>query len=173
VPPLGKVGAVNAMAVRILITGGTFDKRYDELKGVLSFTESNLPDILRQSRVTEKVELEVNRLVDSLEMGDEERRSVLDACARAREDRIVITHGTDRMVETARLLGTAALPKIIVLTGAMVPYSVAGSDALFNLGCAFAAVSLLPVGVYVVMNGRAFRWDHVRKNYEKGVFEEL
>jgi L-asparaginase len=160
------------MAIRVIITGGTFDKRYDELKGVLTFKDSHLPDILRQARVTEPVELEINQLIDSLEMGDEGRKSVLDACTRAPEDRIVVTHGTDRMVETARLLGAAALPKTIVLTGAMVPYSVAGSDALFNLGCAFGAAGLLPHGVYVVMNGRAFSWDRVRKNFDKGVFEE-
>lgn len=160
------------MAIRVIITGGTFDKRYDELKGVLTFKDSSLPEILRQARVTEPVELEINQLIDSLEMGDEGRKSILDACARAPEEKIVITHGTDRMVETARLLGSAALAKTVVLTGAMVPYSVAGSDALFNLGCAFGAVGLLSPGVYVVMNGRAFPWDRVRKNFDKGVFEE-
>lgn len=160
------------MAIRIIITGGTFDKRYDELKGVLTFKDSHLPDILRQARVTEGVELEINQLIDSLEMGEEGRQSILDACLRAPEDRIIITHGTDRMVETARLLGASSLPKTIVLTGAMVPYSVAGSDALFNLGCAFGVVGLLPAGVYVVMNGRSFPWDRVRKNFSKGVFEE-
>lgn len=161
------------MALRIIITGGTFDKRYDELKGVLTFKDSNLPEILKQARVTESVELEINQLVDSLEMGEEGRRSILEACSRAKEDRIVITHGTDRMVETARVLGPAGLPKTIVLTGAMVPYSVSGSDALFNLGAAVAAAGLLPQGVWVVMNGRAFAWDRVRKNYDKGVFEEM
>lgn len=160
------------MAIRIIITGGTFDKHYDELKGVLAFKDSHLPDIIRQVRVTVPVELEINQLVDSLDMGDEHRRSVLEACGRAPEEHIVITHGTDRMAETARLLGPADLPKTIVLTGAMVPYSVAGSDALFNLGCAVQAVQLLPRGVWVVMNGRAFRWDRVRKNFEKGVFED-
>ena len=148
------------MAIRIIITGGTFDKRYDELKGVLNFKDSHLPDILRQVRITERVELEINQLVDSLEMGDESRNSILEACRRSAEDRIVITHGTDRMVETAKVLGAAGLDKTIVLTGAMVPYSVAGSDALFNLGSAFQAVQLLP-------------WNGVKKNYEKGVFETL
>lgn len=160
------------MALRIIITGGTFDKRYDELKGVLTFKDSHLPDILRQVRLTEPVELEMNQLVDSLEMGESGRLSILEACRRAVEDRIVITHGTDRMAETARLLGPAALEKTIVLTGAMVPYSISGSDALFNLGAAIAASGLLPRGVWIVMNGRAFAWDKVRKNFEKGVFEE-
>jgi len=158
-------------AVRIIITGGTFDKRYDELKGVLSFKDSHLPDIIRQARVTVPVELEINQLVDSLEMGDEGRLSILEACRRAAECRVLITHGTDRMVETAKVLGPAGLDKTIVLTGAMVPYSVSSSDSLFNLGCAFAAVQLLPAGVYVVMNGQVFPWDRVRKNYEKGEFE--
>ncbi len=161
------------MPLRIIITGGTFDKQYDELKGVLTFKDSHLPDIVKQVRLTEPVELEINQLVDSLEMGEAGRLSILEACRRAPEDRIVITHGTDRMVETARLLGPAGLGKTIVLTGAMVPYSVSGSDALFNLGAAVAASSLLPPGVFVVMNGRAFAWDNVRKNYDKGVFEAL
>lgn len=160
------------MALRIIITGGTFDKRYDELKGVLTFRDSHLPDIIKQVRITEPVELEINQLVDSLEMGDEGRLSILAACSRAPEDRIVITHGTDRMVETARLLGPAGLDKTIVLTGAMVPYSVSGSDALFNLGAAVVAAGLLPKGVWVVMNGLTFAWDRVRKNFEAGVFEE-
>ena len=161
------------MAIRIIITGGTFDKQYDALKGVMTFKDTHLPDIIRQVRLTESVELEINQLVDSLDMGDEARQSVLAACSRAVEDKIVITHGTDRMVETARVLGPAGLGKTIVLTGAMVPYSVSYSDALFNLGAAVAAVGLLPKGVWVVMNGRAFAWDKARKNLEKGVFEEI
>lgn len=161
------------MALRIIITGGTFDKRYDELKGVLSFKDSHLPDIIKQVRLTEPAELEINQLVDSLEMDEAGRQRILEACRRAAEDRIVITHGTDRMVETAKLLGPADLDKTIVLTGAMVPYSVSGSDALFNLGAAVAASTLLPKGVWVAMNGRVFPWNHVRKNYEKGVFEEI
>lgn len=159
--------------IRILITGGTFDKHYDELKGVLTFKNSHLPDIIKQVRITIPVELEINQLVDSLEMGDQDRQNILSACTRAPEDKIIITHGTDRMVDTAKVLGPASLNKTIVLTGAMVPYSVAGSDALFNLGCAFTAVQLLTPGVYITMNGRVFSWNGVRKNYEKGVFEAL
>jgi len=159
--------------IRILITGGTFDKHYDELKGVLTFKNSHLPDIIKQVRITVPVELELHQLVDSLEMGDQDRQNILDACKRAAEDKIIITHGTDRMVDTAKVLGPVGLNKTIVLTGAMVPYSVAGSDALFNLGCAFTAVQLLPPGVFITMNGRVFPWDKVRKNYEKGVFETI
>ncbi len=161
------------MAIRIIITGGTFDKHYDELKGVLSFKNSHLPDIIRQVRITVPVELELNQLIDSLEMGDENRKNILEACRRAPEKHVIITHGTDRMVETAKVLGQAKLDKTIVLTGAMVPYSVSGSDALFNLGCAFTAVQLLKPGVYVTMNGRVFPWDGVRKDFEKGIFTEL
>ncbi|AEJ19103.1 asparaginase domain-containing protein [Gracilinema caldarium] len=159
--------------IRILITGGTFDKHYDELKGVLTFKNSHLPDIIKQVRITVPVELEILQLVDSLEMGDQDRQNILAACRKTPEDRIVITHGTDRMVDTAKVLGPASLNKTIVLTGAMIPYSVAGSDSLFNLGCAFTAVQLLSPGVYITMNGRVFPWDKVRKNYEKGVFEGL
>ncbi len=158
--------------IRVIVTGGTFDKHYDELRGELTFKESHLPEILRLTRVTVPVEIELNQLIDSLQMQDENRRSVLDACSRAPESRIVVTHGTDTMAETAAILGPARLAKTVVLTGAMIPYKVQGSDALFNFGTAFSAVQLLPHGVYIVMNGRVFDWDRVRKNREKGVFEE-
>jgi L-asparaginase len=159
--------------LRIIITGGTFDKHYDEIKGVLSFKESHLPEIRKTLRLAYPLELEVNQLVDSLDMGTEERLKVLESCKRAREPRIVITHGTDTMAETARVLGEAGLDKTIVLTGAMVPYAFDGSDALFNLGCAVMASQVLSPGVYIAMNGRALPWDRVRKNRELGVFEEI
>jgi L-asparaginase len=158
--------------IRVIVTGGTFDKAYDAIKGELTFKESHLPEILAQIRVTVPVEIEQNQLIDSLQMQDENRRSVLVACERAEEDRIVITHGTDTMDKTAQLLGPARLPKTIVLTGAMVPFQVQGSDALFNFGTAFAAAQLLPAGVYIAMNGRVFDWDKVRKDRSIGVFEE-
>jgi L-asparaginase len=158
--------------IRVIVTGGTFDKAYDAIKGELTFQESHLPEILERIRVTVPVEIELNQLIDSLQMQDENRRSVLVACQRAVEERIVITHGTDTMDQTARLLGPSGLGKTIVLTGAMVPYQVQGSDALFNFGTAFAAVQLLPAGVYVAMNGRVFEWDKVRKDRSIGIFEE-
>jgi len=158
--------------IRIIVTGGTFDKAYDEIRGELTFKESHLPEILKLTRVTVPVEIEQNQLIDSLQMQDENRRSVLTACEKAAESRIVVTHGTDTMAETARLIGNTRLAKTIVLTGAMVPYQVQGSDALFNLGTAFSAVQLLPQGVYIVMNGRVFQWDHVRKDRSRGIFEE-
>ena len=159
--------------IRVIITGGTFDKHYDAIKGVLTFNDTHLPEIIRQARITVPVELELNQLIDSLEMQEENRLKVLASCRKASEEMIVVTHGTDTMAETARVLGEADLGKRIVLTGAMVPYSVSGSDALFNLGTAFMAVQLLPPGVYICMNGRVFPWDKVRKNRAAGEFENL
>lgn len=159
------------MAVRIIITGGTFDKHYDELQGELTFKDTHLPEILKQCRLTLPVELEINQLTDSLDMQMSNRLSILESCGRAPEDRIVIIHGTDTMTETARVLGEADIAKTIVLTGAMVPYAVVNSDAVFNLGCALTAVQLVDRDVYVAMNGMVFRWDNVRKNRERGIFE--
>jgi L-asparaginase len=158
--------------IRIIITGGTFDKHYDEIRGSLTFKDTHLPEILKFVRVTVPVEVELNQLIDSLDMLTANRLQVLESCRRADEERIVITHGTDTMVETAAVLGDAALPKTIVLTGAMVPYIFNNSDAVFNLGCALTAVQLMPPGVYIAMNGTVFPWSNVRKNKAKGVFEE-
>jgi L-asparaginase len=160
-------------SIRVIVTGGTFDKHYDEIRGELTFKDSHLPEILKLTRVTVPVEIELNQLIDSLQMQDANRSSVLEACRKAAEQRIIITHGTDTMTLTAGLLGPAGLGKTIVLTGAMIPYKIQGSDALFNFGTAFAAVQLLAPGVWIVMNGRAFAWDKVRKNREIGVFQEI
>ncbi len=164
---------MNDDPVRLIITGGTFDKHYDEIKGELTFKDSHLPDIIKRVRITSPVELQIVQLIDSLQMTDEHRARILDVCRAAPESRIVITHGTDRMPETAKLLGPAALDKTVVLTGAMVPFQFSGSDALFNLGSAFMAARLLPPGVYIAMNGRAYAWDDVRKDFERGVFRPL
>ena len=160
------------MTIRIIITGGTFDKHYDEIRGSLTFKDSHLPEILKFVRCTVPIEVELNQLIDSLDMHTSNRLRVLESCRRASEERIVITHGTDTMVETAAVLGEAGLAKTVILTGAMVPYIFNNSDAVFNLGCALTAVQLLPHGVYIAMNGRVFGWDKVRKNRELGVFEE-
>jgi L-asparaginase len=159
------------VAIRIIITGGTFDKHYDEIRGSLTFKDSHLPEILKFVRCSVPIELELNQLIDSLDMRTSNRLQVLESCRRASEERIVITHGTDTMVETAEVLGRAALAKTIVLTGAMVPYIFSNSDAVFNLGCAITAVQLLPRGVFIAMNGMVFPWDKVRKNRDQGVFE--
>ena len=164
---------MNPESIRLIVTGGTFDKYYDEIKGELTFKESHVPEILKRARVTVPVNVELNQLIDSLQMQDENRMSVLSSCRRSGEKRIIITHGTDTMTTTASLLGQSLLPKTIVLTGAMIPYKVLDSDALFNFGTAFSAVQLLPEGVYIVMNGRVFAWDNVRKNKILGVFEEM
>ena len=166
------------MTLRIIITGGTFDKRYDAIRGQLNFKDTHLPDIIEQVRVRLAVALELNQMVDSLDMQDDNRQCILRACCAASEGQIVITHGTDTMVETATVLGeafcagdAALAGKRIVLTGAMGPYSVSGSDALFNLGSAIMAAQLLPPGVYIAMNGRCFTWRNVRKNRVLGEFE--
>jgi L-asparaginase len=158
-------------AVRIIVTGGTFDKQYDAIKGELTFKDTHLPAILAQARVTLPVEIEINQLIDSLHMTDEHRARVLEACRAAPERSLVVIHGTDTMAETARVVGAAGLAKTIVFTGAMIPYSVQGSDALFNLGFALATAQALPPGAYVAMNGRVFSWDKVRKDRAGGTFE--
>jgi L-asparaginase len=159
-----------ALAIRIIITGGTFDKDYDELSGELTFRDTHLPQILETVRLTVPVELEINQLTDSRDMDDDQRHRVVEACACAPERRVIVTHGTDTMTLTAQLLLDARLDKTVVLTGAMVPYSVLGSDAVFNLGCAMTAVQLAPPGVYVVMNGEVFPAGSVRKDGTRGVF---
>jgi L-asparaginase len=159
--------------IRVLVTGGTFDKQYDELTGTLFFRETHLPEMLRLGRCRVPVTVETVMLIDSLQMGHEHRRQVLDRCRTCDESHLVVTHGTDTMVETAAVLGAAGLEKTIVLTGAMVPYAFGSSDGLFNLGSALSFVQVLPPGVYVAMNGTHFRWDNVRKNREAGIFEAL
>ena len=159
------------MSIRIVVTGGTFDKKYDEIEGVLTFKETQLPKILQQVRVTVPIACETSQLIDSLHMTADDRLRILSACQKAPETNIIVTHGTDTMVQTARVLGEAQLDKTIVLTGAMIPYSVFSSDALFNLGCSVGAVQLLSMGVYIVMNGRIFTWDNVQKDRRQGVFE--
>ena len=158
--------------IRILVTGGTFDKEYDEVGGRLFFKDTHVPEMLDKGRSRVETTIETLMMIDSLDMTEADRARIVAACARSPEDRIVITHGTDTMVDTARALAAANLAgKTIVLTGAMVPYAFGSSDGLFNLGSALSFVQLLPPGVYVAMNGQHFRWDAVRKNRETGVFE--
>ncbi|MCK5145407.1 asparaginase [bacterium] len=156
--------------IRLIITGGTFDKKYDPLKGELTFKETHLPQILEQVNITIPIEFEINQLKDSLDMQDECRAHILKACKSADERQIVITHGTDTMENTAAVLGQARLNKSIVLTGAMVPFSVSGSDAMFNLGFALAAVQQAPAGVFIAMNGRILPWNDVTKDKARGRF---
>jgi L-asparaginase len=157
--------------IRVLITGGTFDKEYDELKGQLYFNATHLPEMLRLGRCRVPVEAETVMLVDSLHMTDADRARIAETCRNSPEARIVITHGTDTMVETAAVIAAGAPGKTIVLTGAMVPYAFGSSDGLFNLGSAISYVQALPPGVYIAMNGTHFNWDNVRKNRDTGVFK--
>lgn len=157
--------------IAIFVTGGTFDKTYDEIGGRLAFTETHLPEMLRLGRSRVEVSIRTLMMIDSLDMTAADRAVVVAACAGAPEDRIVVTHGTDTMVETAAALASGVTGKTVVLTGAMVPYAFGSSDGLFNLGSALSFAQVLPPGVYVAMNGRAFPWDQVRKNRSAGVFE--
>ena len=164
------VSTITAAPLRIIVTGGTFDKHYDEIRGELTFKDSHLPAILKQARVTAPIVLEINQLIDSLHMQEVNRQHILASCQAAPEMHVVVVHGTDTMALTARMLGAAALNKTVVLTGAMVPYAVMGSDSLFNLGYACAVAQILTPGVYIAMNGQVFPWDHVRKETAAGVF---
>jgi len=162
------------MAVKILITGGTFDKEYNELNGNLQFKNTLMPELLRLGRCRLDIHIETLMLVDSLEMTQEHRKLIADSCKSCDENKIVITHGTDTICETARYLAGSALgTKCIVLTGAMIPIRFGSSDGLFNLGASLAYVQTLPAGVYIAMNGRFFDWNNVRKNKETGFFETL
>jgi L-asparaginase len=161
------------MTIRIFVTGGTFDKEYNELNGALFFKDTHLPEMLKLGRCKVHVDVKTLMLVDSLEMTDADRQTIVNHCKDAKEDKIVITHGTDTMDRTANSLGKADIPKTIVLTGAMVPYKFGSSDGLFNLGSAMAFVQTLSHGVYVAMNGRYFRWDNVKKNKETGEFQDI
>ena len=163
-------------AIRIFVTGGTFDKEYNELTGSLEFKDTHLPEMLRLGRCRIDVSIRALMMIDSLDMTDADRALIVEQCQQASESRIVVTHGTDTMVETAAALAAAVPPasgKTIVLTGAMIPYAFGSSDGLFNLGSALSFAQTLPAGVYLAMNGRYFQWDRVRKNTETGVFESV
>lgn len=161
------------MAIRIFITGGTFDKEYNELNGELYFKDTHLNTLLEMGRSKVQVAIRTLMMVDSLAMTDEDRELIAYQCNQCEENKIVITHGTDTMSETAKILAQKVSNKTIILTGAMIPIKFGSSDGLFNLGSALAFVQTLPAGVYVAMNGRYFNWDNVRKNKQTGVFEEI
>ena len=160
------------MRIRVLVTGGTFDKQYDELTGRLFFRDTHVPEMLGRGRCRLDVTVETAMMVDSLDLDDSGRQAIVARCRASDERAVVITHGTDTMVETARALADADLgDRTIVLTGAMVPYAFGSSDGLFNLGSALSFAQVLPPGVYIAMNGQYFVWDRVRKNREDGIFE--
>lgn len=161
------------MAIKLFVTGGTFDKEYNELNGTLFFKDTHIHEILNLGRARIDIRVRTLMMIDSLEMTDSDRQLILESCRHCDEDQLVITHGTDTMTDTAAFIAQAQIPKTIVLTGAMIPYKFGSSDGLFNLGSALAFAQTLPHGVYVAMNGRYFHWNNCRKNRESGGFEEL
>src|SRR6476620_887356 len=161
------------MAIRIFITGGTFDKEYNEITGELFFKDTHMTELLRMGRCKLSVQIRTLMMIDSLDMTETDRNLIAENCIKASEDKIVITHGTDTLANTAKVLAEKVRNKTVVLTGAMIPIKFGSSDGLFNLGSALAFVQSLPPGVYVAMNGRYFNWDNVRKNRQTGIFEEL
>ena len=166
-------GDDNVMTIKIFITGGTFDKEYNELDGKLFFKRTHLPEMLKLGRSGLKIDIVTLMMIDSLDMTDADRKIILENCKKTKEDKILITHGTDTMVETAKVLGNSIKDKTIVLTGAMIPYKFGSSDGLFNLGSSLAFVQTLPHGVYISMNGKCFHWGNVRKNKNTGIFDEI
>lgn len=161
------------MDIILFVTGGTFDKEYNELNGALYFKDTHLNEILSLGRCKLPVKVRTLMMIDSLEMTQEDRENIAQNCLKTTADKIIITHGTDTMVETAKVLAEKVKDKTIILTGAMIPYKFGSSDGLFNIGCALAFAQTLPHGVYIAMNGCYFNWDNVRKNKEKGEFEVI
>ncbi len=161
------------MTIKVFVTGGTFDKEYNDLDGQLFFKDTHLPEILALGRSRINVDIRTLMMIDSLNMTYNDRETIAQNCIKVNEDKILITHGTDTMVETARVLAKKIKNKTIILTGAMVPYVFRSSDGLFNLGSALAFVQTLPRGVYIAMNGRYFNWDNCKKNKKAGEFEEI
>lgn len=161
------------MSLRILVTGGTFDKEYDEINGKLDFEETHVPEMLKLGRSTVPTEVRTIMMIDSLEMTDADRAVILHNIKSVSETQIILTHGTDTMAETAAYIAKENLDKTIIITGAMIPYKFGSSDGFFNLGSSIAFAQVLPSGVYVVMNGRYYNWDNVKKNKQTGYFEEI
>ena len=157
--------------IRIFVTGGTFVKTYDEIRGGLAFGDTHLAEMLRLGRSRVEVSIRTLMMIDSLDMTDGDRELIVRNCRQCDEDRIVITHGTDTMVETAAAVAAGVTGKTVVLTGAMIPYAFGSSDGLFNLGSALSFAQVLPPAVYIAMNGQHFTWNTVRKNKQTGVFE--
>jgi len=159
--------------IKIFATGGTFDKEYDEINGELFFKETHLDELLSLGRSQLNVKIETLMMVDSLKMSKSEKNYIVEKCKEEKTDRIIITHGTDTMVDTAKLIAKHIQDKTIILTGAMIPIKFGSSDGLFNLGSALSFIQAIEPGVYITMNGRYFKWDNVRKNEQLGVFERI
>lgn len=159
--------------IRIIVTGGTFDKEYNDINGKLFFKNSHVQNMLELGRSRLDLNIRTLMMIDSCDMTNEDREIIVKNCEKAHEKKIIITHGTDTMVETAKILANSIKDKTIILTGAMIPYTFGSSDGLFNLGSAIAFVQTLPAGIYIAMNGKYFNWNNVRKNKNIGEFEEI
>ncbi len=159
--------------IRIILTGGTFDKEYNEITGELFFKNSHVQNMLKLGRSRLDLNIQSLMMIDSCDMTEKDRELIVKCCISSPEKKIIITHGTDTIVETAKDIANHIKDKTIILTGAMVPYTFGSSDGLFNLGSAIAFVQTLPTGVYIAMNGKYFNWDNVRKNKKIGEFEEI
>tara|TARA_B100001741_G_C16488398_1_gene568438 strand:- start:624 stop:1121 length:498 start_codon:yes stop_codon:yes gene_type:complete len=159
--------------IKIFATGGTFDKEYNEINGELFFKETHLNELLKLGRSQLNVKIETLMLIDSLKMNQKDRNFILEKCANEKTNKIIITHGTDTMIDTAKTLANKISNKIIILTGAMIPIKFGSSDGLFNLGSALSFVQILEPGIYVTMNGRYFHWNNVKKNKKLGIFERI
>ena len=159
--------------IKIFATGGTFDKEFNEINGELFFKETNLYELLELGRSQLDVKIETLMMIDSLKMSKDDRNYIINKCKNEKTNRIIITHGTDTMVETAKLLAENIKDKTIILTGAMIPIKFGSSDGLFNLGSALSFIQTLERGVYITMNGRYFPWNNVHKNKKLGVFERI
>ena len=159
--------------ILILVTGGTFDKEYNEITGRLFFNQSHIKEMLDLGRCKIEVDIKNLMLKDSLDMDENDREQILQACLKTNSKKIVITHGTDTMTNTAEILNKNIKNKTIVFTGAMIPYKFGASDGLFNLGSALSFIQTLKNGVYITMNGRYFSWDNVCKNKKLGIFEKI
>jgi len=159
--------------IKIFATGGTFDKEYNEINGKLYFKETNLFKLLELGRSRVDVQIETLMMIDSLEMSDKDRNYILDQCKKESANKIIITHGTDTMVDTAALIASKIKDKVVILTGAMIPIKFGSSDGLFNLGSALSFAQILKPGVYITMNGQYFHWDNVKKNKQLGIFERI
>ena len=161
------------MSIKIIVTGGTFDKEYNELNGELYFNKTHVSEMLKLGRSRVQLKIVTLMMCDSLHMTDADVKIIMDECQNSEEDKILITHGTDKMSNTAKVLGQSVKNKTVVLTGAIIPYAFGSSDGMFNLGSALAFVQTLPYGVYIVMNGRYFHYNNVNKNKQNGNFEEI
>lgn len=161
------------MTIKILVTGGTFDKEYMELSGELIFKNTHVHEMLKLARCRIDIKIRTLMMIDSLDLTEYHRNIILEKCKNSKEDKIIITHGTDTMAQTAQFIGSHIKDKTIVLSGALIPYAFGSSDGLFNLGSALSFVQSLPKGVYIAMNGRYFSYNNVRKNKVTGEFEEI